>query len=67
MKVKCVLCDKVESIDPQLPIAKKLRNRPIHTYMCENCYDRIKKRTETRINSGEFRQHAPQEEKDDYI
>ena len=67
MKVKCVICDKVESIDAQLPIAKKLRNRPIHTYMCQTCHDRIKERTQSRINSGEFRHHTPQEEYDEYI
>ncbi|MBP3952172.1 YlaI family protein [Bacillus suaedae] len=48
MRVKCVLCDKIEQLDDQLPLAKKLRNRPIHTYMCETCHERIKVQTEGR-------------------
>lgn len=55
MKVQCVICDKTEEIDDELPLAKKLRNRPIHTYMCQACHDRIKERTEARIATGKFR------------
>lgn len=55
MKVQCVICDKIEEIDDELPLAKKLRNRPIHTYMCQACHDRIKERTEARITTGKFR------------
>ncbi|MCM3759302.1 YlaI family protein [Alkalihalobacillus oceani] len=46
MRVKCVLCDKIDTIDDHLPLAKRLRNRPIHTYMCEECHERITRRTE---------------------
>jgi uncharacterized protein YlaI len=67
MKVKCVICDVVESIDKHLPIAKKLRNRPIHTYMCQNCHDRIEKRTIERKKTGNFKENKPAEETDDYI
>ncbi|NEU29511.1 YlaI family protein [bacterium LRH843] len=45
MRVKCVLCEKIDNLDDFLPLSKKLRNRPIHTYMCEECHDRIAKRT----------------------
>jgi len=55
MKVQCVICDKIEEIDDELPLAKKLRNRPIHTYMCQSCHDRIKGRTEARIATGKFK------------
>ncbi|WP_090775942.1 YlaI family protein [Shouchella lonarensis] len=41
MRVKCVLCDKIEEIADFSPLAKKLRNRPIHTFMCTNCQTRI--------------------------
>ncbi|MCI2253237.1 YlaI family protein [Domibacillus sp. 8LH] len=54
MRVKCIMCDKIESIDDQLPSAKKLRNRPIHTYMCEACRARIAEKTEQRIRTGQF-------------
>jgi len=49
MRVKCVICDTIQNIDDNLPLAKKLRNRPIHTYMCDNCHDRIKENTVARL------------------
>lgn len=55
MKVKCVLCDKVETIDDNSPLAKRLRNRPIHTYMCDDCYSRIESRTKERLETGRFK------------
>ncbi|WP_017727152.1 YlaI family protein [Halalkalibacterium ligniniphilum] len=45
MRVKCVLCDKIKTINDDLPLAKRLRNRPIHTYMCEPCEKRITEKT----------------------
>lgn len=55
MRVQCVICDKIEEINDDLPLAKKLRNRPIHTYMCQDCHDRIKERTEARFATGKFK------------
>ncbi|UAT31690.1 YlaI family protein [Bacillus badius] len=55
MRVKCILCEKIEKIDDQLPVAKRLRNRPIHTYMCTECSERIAKKTQARIATGKFR------------
>lgn len=46
MKVTCVLCDQVESIDPYSLTAKKLRKRRMSTYLCQDCYDRITKKIE---------------------
>lgn len=46
MRVKCVICDTVQQLEDDLPLAKKLRNRPIHTYMCDPCYTRIANNTE---------------------
>lgn len=55
MRVKCSLCDTVETIPSYSPLAKRLRNRPIHTYMCPTCDERITKRTEERIATGRFK------------
>jgi uncharacterized protein YlaI len=55
MRVKCVVCDAINMLDNDLPLAKKLRNRPIHTYMCEECEDRIAKKTEARLATGKFK------------
>ena len=54
MKVKCVICDRIDEISSDLPLAKKLRNRPIHTYMCEECHDRIEYKTKERLTTGKF-------------
>ncbi len=66
MRVKCMICDKSESISDESPIAKKLRNRPIHTYTCSECYDRIKIKTEQRIATGNFRFLKPAKDNDEW-
>ncbi|MCU9612243.1 YlaI family protein [Caldibacillus lycopersici] len=66
MKVKCVICDQIESLDDDSPIAKKLRNRPIHTYMCQQCYDRIKEKTEARISTGKFKLYSTNVPEDEW-
>lgn len=55
MRVKCVICDTIHNLDDELPLAKKLRNRPIHTFMCESCETRITAKTEARLATGNFR------------
>ena len=55
MRVKCVICDSIQTLDDDLPLAKKLRNRPIHTYMCDTCQMRIAENTEKRIATGNFK------------
>ena len=55
MRVKCVICDSIQTLDDDLPLAKKLRNRPIHTYMCDTCQMRIAENTEKRLATGKFR------------
>ncbi|ENQ3104560.1 Uncharacterized protein YlaI [Bacillus sp. 491mf] len=55
MRVKCILCDKVDSLNDEDPVAKRLRNRPIHTFMCKQCTDRIAERTLERQATGNFR------------
>lgn len=54
MRVQCVICDFINNLDDNSPLAKKLRNRPIHTYMCDECRERITTKTETRIATGKF-------------
>jgi len=66
MKVKCVICDSIEAIDDNSPLAKKLRNRPIHTYMCQTCNDRIKEKTEARLATGKFKLNKPIINEDDW-
>lgn len=67
MRVKCVLCDKIESISDESLMAKRLRNRPIHTYLCESCYTRIEDRTNERRESGKFKLYRDKKDEDDWI
>ncbi|PLS16543.1 DUF2197 domain-containing protein [Bacillus sp. M6-12] len=66
MRVKCVICDKIESIEDDSPQAKKLRNRPIHTYMCISCHSRIEEKTNARIATGNFRLYRSVNEEDEW-
>ncbi|MBU8906731.1 YlaI family protein [Desertibacillus haloalkaliphilus] len=66
MRVKCVICDQVNTIDDYDPLAKKLRNRPIHTYMCPECHERIKQRTEERAATGNFRLYRSKKRESDW-
>lgn len=66
MRVKCVLCDKIESIENESLQAKRLRNRPIHTYMCKDCEARITAKTQARINTGNFRLYQSKTEENDW-
>ncbi|QFT88722.1 hypothetical protein FIU87_08705 [Bacillus sp. THAF10] len=66
MRVKCVICEKIESIDDETLIAKRLRNRPIHTYMCDECHDRIEKKTLARKATGNFRLYEQKQNQDEW-
>ncbi|OIJ13298.1 hypothetical protein BKP37_12425 [Anaerobacillus alkalilacustris] len=66
MRVKCVICDQIETIDNDSFVAKRLRNRPIHTYTCKSCYDRITERTKVRLATGKFRINKPVLNEDDW-
>jgi uncharacterized protein YlaI len=66
MRVKCVICDKIEKIDDESLIAKRLRNRPIHTYMCKDCSERIAEKTNARIATGNFRFYRARPDKDEW-
>lgn len=65
MRVKCVICDSINHLDDESPVAKKLRNRPIHTYMCEVCNGRIAKNTEIRLATGNFKFYRTSPRTDD--
>jgi uncharacterized protein YlaI len=66
MRVKCVICDKVETIEDETLIAKRLRNRPIHTYMCKSCNERIEEKTNARIATGKFRLYQDKKSEDSW-
>ncbi|MEC2053656.1 YlaI family protein [Peribacillus psychrosaccharolyticus] len=66
MNVKCVICDKIEDILDYSPEAKKLRNRPIHTYMCQECSTRIEEKTQARIATGNFKLYRSVTKDDDW-
>lgn len=55
MRVQCVICDTIHELEDDSPLAKKLRNRPIHTFMCDECHDRISRNTLERLATGNFR------------
>ncbi|NRD78734.1 YlaI family protein [Bacillus sp. BRMEA1] len=66
MRVKCVICDKIENIDDESLMAKRLRNRPIHTYMCVECSERIADKTNARMATGNFRFYRARPDKDEW-
>lgn len=66
MKVQCILCERPSELEDDSTLAKKLRNRPIHTYLCQSCYDRIKVKTEARLASGSFQLFSYNTQDDDF-
>ncbi|MDX8364917.1 YlaI family protein [Cytobacillus sp. IB215665] len=66
MKVKCVLCDQINTIDDDSMQAKRLRNRPIHTYMCDACYVRIEEKTNMRLATGNFHLYRDKKTEDEW-
>ncbi|GMB08601.1 uncharacterized protein YlaI [Thermolongibacillus altinsuensis] len=55
MRVKCILCDQIDELPDESLLAKRLRNRPIHTYMCKQCNERITEKTKARLATGKFK------------
>ncbi|HET7629543.1 MAG TPA: YlaI family protein [Bacillales bacterium] len=55
MKVQCVLCEKVATLHDESALAKKLRNRPIHTYMCKDCDERIASKTKEKFSKHPYK------------
>lgn len=67
MDVKCPICDRIDDIDYNSPLAKKLRNRRKHLYLCKECSERIAKNTEARHRSGDFKLYEEKYEDDPYL
>ncbi|PAV30091.1 hypothetical protein CIL05_08315 [Virgibacillus profundi] len=67
MQVKCVICDNIEAIEDYSLQAKRLRNRKIHMYLCQTCYERIEYRTKQRHATGKFRLYEEKKQKDDLL
>ena len=67
MDIKCPICDKVNQIDNDSPLAKRLRNRRKHLYLCQSCDDRIREKTEARHATGKFRLYEEKKEADPYL
>ena len=66
MNVKCVICDKIETLKDDSFQAKRLRNRPIYTYMCESCSNRITEKTEQRIATGNFHLYRSKKQQNEW-
>jgi len=66
MRVKCMICDRIDMLNDESPVAKKLRNRPIHTYTCPDCYNRITVKTEARLATGKFHFLKPIQDNDEW-
>ncbi|RDI47601.1 YlaI family protein [Falsibacillus pallidus] len=66
MRVKCVLCEKIDNLHDDTLEAKRLRNRPIHTYMCTECTERITHKTNERIATGNFKLYRPNKVAEDF-
>ncbi|MBF0738608.1 DUF2197 domain-containing protein [Staphylococcus arlettae] len=41
IKVQCIICDTTVLIDENTLEAKRLRNDPMHTFMCDECKSRL--------------------------
>ncbi|WP_067839799.1 YlaI family protein [Amphibacillus sediminis] len=67
MDVKCPICDTVDQIDYDSPLAKRLRNRRKHLYLCPSCTERISEKTKKRHATGLFKLYQEQKEDDPYI
>ncbi|MGP4074099.1 YlaI family protein [Piscibacillus sp. B03] len=55
MRVKCVLCEQIERVEPFSLLAKNLRKRRVQTYICQECHDRIGKKTLERRKNENFK------------
>ncbi|MDY0406006.1 YlaI family protein [Virgibacillus sp. 179-BFC.A HS] len=67
MQVKCVICDKIEEIDDESLLAKRLKNRRITMYLCQPCHDRIGEKTEEHLASGKFHLYKKQKNKNEFL
>lgn len=67
MNVKCPICDNIDNIDADSPLAKRLRNRRKHLYLCPSCTERIANKTKKRHATGNFKLFKEKSEEDPFI
>ncbi len=67
MQVKCVICDRVETLDEHSLIAKRMRNHGKRLYLCKTCYNRIGENTKKRLATGKFRLYKERPKSDELI
>ena len=67
MQVKCPICDTVDTINTDSPLAKRLRNRRKHLYLCPTCSERIGENTKKRHATGNFKIFKEKKQEDPYI
>nr|WP_163970785.1 YlaI family protein [Oceanobacillus halotolerans] len=67
MKVKCVICDTIDTIEDFSLQAKRLRNRRVHMYLCQECNKRVGENTKKRHATGKFQLYEPKKHKEDLI
>lgn len=67
MQVKCPICDSIDTIDPDSPLAKRLRNRRKHLYLCPSCSDRIGEKTKKRLATGKFKFYKERKKEDPFL
>jgi uncharacterized protein YlaI len=66
MRVKCILCERIDELSDESLLAKRLRNRPIHTYMCKQCDERIAEKTKARLATGKFKLYRSRMNEDEW-
>ncbi|GAA0446074.1 YlaI family protein [Lentibacillus halophilus] len=67
MKVTCALCDTLHDLQDDSLQAKRLRNRRISMYLCEECNGRIYNKTKKRHETGQFQLYNRHRKKKDLI
>lgn len=53
MKIKCMICDRVNEVEDQSLLAKKMRNKPLTSYICTECHDRVAENTKAHMPKKE--------------
>lgn len=66
MQVTCSLCDKVDTLDDESFQAKRLKNRQLQLYICDECYERIKRKTNERHATGKFKLYREKDKQNHY-
>lgn len=67
MQVQCVICDNIEELNDGSFEAKRLMNRRMHTYLCEECNKRIAENTKKRHETGNFKLYEDKKSKKKHL